>query len=136
MMKTNTSKQVKELTTTFPPSMLKPNTEADMIFSALADISAACQKYGEIVSMDLPGPSKCHIDGQGLELAIKIVQEMSTAVLHFNGRPCEEPVMSSEIELVSELTGTRTRGSIERTGQSQYKISYTSPPSRGDTSST
>ena len=30
----------------------------------------------------------------------------------------------SECELVSEITGTRTLGSIERRGQSQYQISY------------
>ena len=53
-MKANTSNQVKELTTTFPPNILKPNTEADMIFSALADISAACQNYGQVSSLDMP----------------------------------------------------------------------------------
>ena len=125
MMKTNTSKQVKELTTTFPPDMLKPSREADMIFSALADINAACQKYGEVFSLDMLDPSKCHIVDACLELAV--AGKNSTAVLQtidFNSRLCEEPVVSSEIELVSELAGTRTRGSIERTGQSQYKISY------------
>ena len=123
-MKTNTSKQVKELTTTFPPDMLKPNTEADVIFSALADISAVCQKYGQVSAPSSPDPSQCYATGKGLEGAA--VGETSTAVrqaVDYMGRPCEEPVVSSEIELVSELTGTRTRGSIERSGQSQYKIS-------------
>ena len=52
---------------------------------------------------------------------------MSTAVfqaVNFKGQPCEEPIQSSECELVSELTGTRTRGSIERKGQSQYETNY------------
>ena len=31
---------------------------------------------------------------------------------------------SLECELVSELTGTRARGSVERRGQSQYEVSY------------
>lgn len=44
------------------------------------------------------------------------------AVNH-KGNPCKEPV-SCKCELVSELTGTRTRGSIERNGQDKYKISY------------
>ena len=125
MMKTNTSKQVKELTTTFPPDMLKLNSDADMIFSVLADISAVCQKYGQVSASNSSDPSQCYATGKGLEVAA--VGETSTAVLQavdYMGRPCEEPVVSSEIELVSELTGTRTRGSIERTGQSQYKISY------------
>ena len=124
-MKTNTSKQVKELTTTFPPDMLKPNTEADMIFSALADIIAACQNYGQVSSLDMPDPSKCFVISKEPKEAG--VGETSTAVLqviNFKGRECEESVVSPEIELVSELSATRTRGSIERTGQSQYKISY------------
>ena len=125
MMKTNTHKQVKELTTTFPPDMLKPNTEANMFFSALAGMSAACQKYGQVSAFSLPDHSQSYATGKGLEIAA--VGETSTSVLQvidYKGRPCEEPVVSSEIELVSELTRTRTRGSIERTGQSQYKISY------------
>ena len=125
LMKTNTSKQVKELTTTFPPDMLKPNTEANAIFSTLADISAVCQSFGHVSTSSSPNPCKCYTTGNSLEVAA--VGEMSTVVLQvidFNGRPCEEPVVSSEIELVSELTGSRTRGSTERTGQSQYKISY------------
>ena len=125
MMKTNTSKQVKELTTTFPPDILKPVTEADVIFSALAEMSLACQKYRQVSAPSSPDPSQCYATGKALEVAA--VGDISTAVLQvidLAGRPCEEPVVSSEIELVSKLTGNRTRGSIERTGQSQYKISY------------
>ena len=124
-MKTNTSKQVKELTTTFPPDMLKPNAKADVIFSALADISAACQKYGQVSSPGLPDPSQCYATGKGLEVAI--VEKTSTAifkVMDYMGRPCEEPIMSKQIELVSELTGTRTQGELKRRGRSQYVISY------------
>ena len=50
MMKANTVQQVKELTTPFQQDMLKPNTEADMIFSALADMTAMCQDYGQVIS--------------------------------------------------------------------------------------
>ena len=120
--KSTVIKQVKELTTTFPPDMLKPSTEADMIFSVLADISAACRSFGHVSTSGSPNPSKCYLKGEEAT-----IEELSTAVLQlfdFNDRLCEEPAMSSEIELVSELTGTRTRGSVERTGQSQYKISY------------
>ena len=45
-MKTNLVKQVKELTTAFQPDVLKPDTEADMIFSALPDATVMCQNYG------------------------------------------------------------------------------------------
>ena len=46
MMKTNTVHQVNELTTPFQQDTLKPNTEADMVFSALADLTTMCQSYG------------------------------------------------------------------------------------------
>ena len=125
-MKTTVAKQVKELTTTFPPDMLKPNTEADVIFLALGDVTTVCQNYGRVSTRDvLPDPSKCHATSKGIEAAV--VGEITTAVLqvvNFDNKPCDEPILSSECELVSELTGTRTRGSVERRGQSQYEITY------------
>ena len=122
MMKANTVHQMKELTTPFQPDTLKPNTEADMVFSALADLTAACKNYGQIFSPDLQDPSKFHATGKGLEVAVVGVK--STAILHaviYEGKPCEE---SLECELVSEIAGTRTNCSVERRGQSQYEISY------------
>ena len=124
-MKSSVVKQVKELTTTFPPDMLKPSRDADMIFLALAGVSTACQNYGQVSHPGLPDPSKCHATGKGIEAAV--VGEKSTAVLqaiNYKGQPCEEPIQSSECELVSQLSGTKTRGSIERKGQSQYEINY------------
>ena len=125
-MKTAVVKQVKELTTTFPPDMLKPSAEADIIFSALENVTTGCRNYGRVSTRDiLPDPSKCHTTGKGVEAAV--VGRISTAVLqvvNFSGQVCEGPILSSECELVSELTGTRTQGSVERRGQSQYEISY------------
>ena len=125
MMKTNTVHQVKELTTPFQPDTLKPNTEVDMVFSALADLTAMCQSYGQVFASGSPDPLKCHTTGEGLEVAIE--GEKSTAILHavsYEGKPCEEPIKSLECELVSEITGTRASCSVERRGQSQYEISY------------
>ena len=125
MMKANTVHQMKELTTPFQPDTLKPNTEADMVFSALADLTAACKNYGQIFSPGLPDPSKCHATGKGLEVAVVGVK--STAILHavsYEDKPCEEPIKSLECELVSEITDTRTNSNVERRGQSQYEISY------------
>ena len=124
-MKTNTVHQVKELTTPFQEDSLKPNTEADMVFSALADLTAMCQSYGKVFSSGSPDPSKCHITGKGLEVAV--VGEKSTAILHavsYEGKPFEEPIKSLEYELVSEITGTRVSCSVERREKSQYEISY------------
>ena len=122
MMKANTVHQMKKLTTPFQSDTLKPNTEADMIFSALADLTAACKNYGQIFSPGSPDPSKCHATGKGLEVAVVGVK--STAILHaisYEGKPCEELI---KFELVSEITGTLAKCSVERRGQSQYKISY------------
>ena len=48
LMKSNIVKQAEELTTTFEPDILMPSTEADMMFSKLADIFAECQNYGKV----------------------------------------------------------------------------------------
>ena len=125
MMKMITVQQAKELTTPIQPDMLKPNTEADMVFSALADMTAMCQNYGQVYESGAPDPSNCHITGNGVEVAAVGVK--STAILqaiNFRGETCEEPIKSLECELVSEITGTRASCSVERRGQSQYEISY------------
>ena len=125
MMKTDTIRQVKELTTPFQADTLKPNTEADMVFSALADLTAMCQSYGQVFASSSPNPSKCHVTGKSLEVAV--VGEKSTSILHaasYESKPCEEPIKSLECELVSEITGTRASYSVERRGQSQYEISF------------
>ena len=127
MMKSNTVNQVKELTTPFQPDMLEPNTKADVIFSALADLTASCENYGQVFYPGLPDPSKCHITGNGTDLKVSLVGERSTAILQvisFESKPCKVPIKVLECEFVSEITGTRASCSVERRGQSQYKISY------------
>ena len=121
MMKKNTVQQVKELTTPFQQDMLKPNTEADMIFSGLSEMTAMCQVY----ESSAPDPSNCHITDNREEVAAVGVK--STAILqaiNFGGKPCEETVKSLECVLTSEITGTRAICGVEKRGQSQYAISY------------
>ena len=67
MMKANTVQQVKELSTPFQQDMLNPNTEADMIFSALADMTAMCQDYGKVLSPGSLDLSNCQVTGKGVE---------------------------------------------------------------------
>ena len=125
MMKSNTVNQVEELTTPFQPDMLEPNTKADVIFSALADLTASCENYGQVFSPGLPDPSKCHITGA--DIKVSLVGEMSTAILHvigFEGEPCKVSIKVLECELVSEITGTRASCCVERRGQSQYEMNY------------
>ena len=123
-MKRDVVKQVKELST-FPADMLKPNTVADMVFSASNYVPSVCQDYGHVLAIGSPDPSKCLVTGSFEAAAV--VGETSTAILHtvdFKRRLCSVPIQSSECELVSEITGTRIRGRIEKTGESRYQISY------------
>ena len=123
MMKTNTVNQAKELTTPFQPDFLKPDTGADMVFLASADMTTSCQNYGKILATGSPDPSNCHVTGKGVEVAE--VGEKSTVILHAVNsaeEPCE--IRSVECELVSEITCTSASCSVERKGMSQYEISY------------
>ena len=125
-MKMTILKQVKELTTTVQPDALKPNTKADIVFSASADITTLCRRYGQVSKSGSPDPSKCHATGKGLEAGT--VGQTSTAVLQScdsKGEPCTEPVTSLECKLVSDLTGAEVTGSFKKLeGQNRYEISY------------
>ena len=125
MMKTNAVGQVKELTTSFQPDILEPNTEADMIFIASADMTAVCQNFGHVFAAGLPDPSQCHVTGKVAEVAA--VGEKCTATLQavdFEGEVCNKFIKSLECNFASEITRTKASCSVERSGQSQYKISY------------
>ena len=125
LMKTNTVRQVKELTTPFQPDTLKPSTEADIGFSASADMTALCQNYGQVFTSGPPDPSKCQVSGKGLEVAA--VGEEATALLQaidYEGKSCAVPMNSLDCLLTSEIAGTRASCSVERRGQSHYQISY------------
>ena len=124
-MKTVIARQVKELTTSLQTDTLEPVTQADMEYCIGFDVLEACQNYGAIGVSGSLDPSMCRATGKGLEEAI--VVKKSSAVLQifdFKGQPVKEPIQSSECELVSDITGSRTRGSIERKGQNQYEINY------------
>ena len=124
-MKTAIARQVKELTTSLQTDTLKPVTQADIEYSIGSGIMEVCQNYGAIGTSGSPDPSMCLATGKGLEVAT--VMKKSSAVLQafdFKGQPLKEPIRSSECDFVSDITGSRTRGSIERKGQNQYEISY------------
>ena len=108
MMKRNIVKQMKELTTPFQP-----------------DVTTACHNYGKVYAAGDPDPSQCQATGKGLETAV--VGEKSTTILqtiNFSSEPCTRLIRSLECELVSEITGSRVIGNIERIGQNQYEIGY------------
>ena len=122
-MKTNTVRQVKEISISCEPDTFEHNTETDFAFSASADMTGMCQNYGKIFASASPDPSKCHF-------ACKVtaaVGEKCVATLQaidFEGKLCKESIKFLECIFVSEVTGTRTSCDVEKTGQSQYEISY------------
>ncbi len=116
LMKITTMKQVKELTTSIQPGMLELNTKADMMFYAdLTDSTTDCQSSGLVIGFPL---FKCHINKTAT------VGERATAVLEAVNQPCKVSMGSITCKLVSEITRTRAKGSVERRGESQYEISY------------
>ena len=123
-MKTTIVNQVKELTTLFQPEALKPNTKADITFSASQEVTALCQSYGTVYAAQDPCPSKCHVTGNNLEVAT-VIKKCSAILqtVNFTGEPFIEP-LEPQCELESEITGTTVRGNVERRGQGKYEIIY------------
>lgn len=125
MTKENTASKVQELTTPLSPDFLKPCTDVDMMFLASDEMVSRCQKHGLVLASGAPDPSKCHVTGKGVEVAV--VGERATVTLqavNFKDRACEELVKSFECVAVSEITHAKTSCSVERTGLSRYEISY------------
>ena len=121
-MKRTVVRRVKELTT-LRQDMLKPNTEADIVFSALADMTAMCQNYLQVSSSSgsaSAGPYS--VTGNGLEVAK--VGEKSAVILHAINSECEDSIKLLECEIASDITGTRVRCRVDKRGQSHYEISY------------
>ena len=135
-IKTAIAKQVKELTTSLQTDTLEPVTQADMEYSISNEVVEVCQNYGAVGTLPLLDPSMCQATGKGLEVAT--VGERSSAVLqvvNFKCQPLKEPIRSCECELVSDITGSRTRGSCREKEDRASTRSATSPPSRVGTSS-
>ena len=125
LMKRSIVKQVKELTAPFQPDILKPKEKGDMRFFSSPDVTTACRNYGKVYSAGDLDPSQCQATGKGLETAV--VGEKSTVILqtiNFSSEPCSHPFKSLECELMSEITGSRVMGDVERRGQNQYEIGY------------
>ena len=126
-IKTTIAKQVSELQT----DTLEPITRADMEYSISNEVVEVCLNYGEVDASRSPEPSMCRATGKGLEVAT--LGKGSSAVVQavdFKGVPLKEPILSFECELVSDITGHRTRVSIDRREQSEYEVSY-QPTTKG-----
>ena len=119
-MKTTLVKQVKDLTTAFKPDIMELYTDTDMKFLSSHVVAEACRAHGLVATYD---PSQWYTISKFTDVAT--VGKTFTATFIQHGEEAFENLVESlECELVSELTGTRTRGSVERRGQSQYEVSY------------
>ena len=119
-MKTTLVKQVKYLTTAFKPDTMELYTDADMRFLSSHVAAEACRAHGLVVTYN---PSQFYTISKVTDAAT--VGKTFTATFIQQAEEAVENLMESlECELVSELTGTRARGSLERRGQSQYEVSY------------
>ena len=122
-MKTTLVKQVKDLTTEFEPDDMELYTDANITFSSSHVAAEACREHGLVSSFTIEDPSHLYAISKVTDVAT--VGKMLTATFIQSGEESHENLMESlKCELVSELTGTRARGNVERRGQSQYEVSY------------
>ena len=126
MAKTNTINKAKKLCAPFEADFLKPDTEADMLFLASAEMMKEYQDYGQIIATGSPNPSKCrHITSHGVDAVV--IDESYTAivqVVNYASKPCVEHVRELECDLVSDVAGTKSSCHIRKIRHSQYEIAY------------
>ena len=115
-MKTTLVKQVKDLTTAFKPVTMELYTDADMRFVSSHVAAEACRAHGLV-------GTQCYTISKVTDVAT-VGKTFTATFIQHEEETFENLMESLECELVSELTGTRARGSVERRGQSQCEVSY------------
>ena len=119
-MKTILVKQVKDLTTAFKPDTMELYTDADMRFLSSHVAAESCCAHGLVATYD---PSQWYTISKVTDAAT-VGKTLTATFIQHGEEAFENLIESLECELVSELKGTRARGSVERRGQSQYEVSY------------
>ena len=114
--------QVKDLTAVFQSELI--NTKANMTFSFSHAHAAveACHAHGLVSAPEIPEPAQCHALSAVPD--VTTVGEKYTTLIQVNTHEGKRLVHSLECELVSELTGTKAKVSVERKEQGQYEVSY------------
>ena len=130
-MKKPVVKQVEEITVEFKAEVLVPKEQADIRFSASTpELTQTCQQFGQVYSHPV-SPERCYATGKGLEVAT--VGEQATAILYAidaDGKKCEQPLVSTSCDLVSDAGGPTVKGAIQKKEKNEYTISY-QPTHRG-----
>ena len=122
--------QIEEMTAEFKPELLVPAEQADLKFTANAELTLACSHFGKVYSHPV-SPDKCHATGKGLEVAT--VGEQATATMHAvntEGQEYEEPLVDIACELVSCRDATSVKCSVKKREGNQYEVCYR-PTGRG-----
>ena len=116
--------QIEEMTAEFKPELLVPAEQADLKFTATAELTLACSHFGKVYAHPV-SPDKCHATGKGLEVAT--VGEQATATVHAvnaEGQECEEPLVDIACELVSCRDATSVKCSVKKREGNQYEVCY------------
>ena len=122
--------QIEEMTAEFKPELLVPAEQADLKFTANAELTLTCSLFGQVYVHPV-SPDKCHATGKGLEIAT--VGEQATATLHAlyaEGQECEDPLVYIGCELVSCRDATSVKCSVKKRDGNQYEVYY-QPTGRG-----
>ena len=130
-MKKPVVKQVEEITAEFNTDDLAPQERADIRFLASTpELTQTCQQFGKVYSCPA-SPERCYATGKGLEVAT--VGEQATAILYAldaDGKECEQPLVNTSCELVSDAGGPTVKAPIQKKEKNKYTISY-QPTHRG-----
>ena len=124
-MKPVVMKKIKEITDPDRMPPLEPCESADMKFTTLPGLAAACQQFGEVYLHQV-APWRCYAEGEGLKTAV--LGERATAIVHIitsEEKAYTEPVKTLVCELVSNVSSDKIKCAVERQPEvGQYKISY------------
>ena len=122
-MKKGVSRQIKEITDSIKPDKLPPCECPNMRFSPSPELTQNCRQFGTICTNI--SPKKCYAIGKGLEVAVQ--REKATAIVHLcdkEGRVSPEQVESLTCELTSDTSRRKIKGSVKKTEDGQFEISY------------
>ena len=129
-MKKGVMRQIKEITESIKPEQLSPCEMPKLSFSSSPELEQKCKQFGTVYAVKV-SPEKSYAIGESLEVAVR--GEKATAVVHLldeEEKVCPYPAESLVCELTSDTNSDKVKGSVKKTKDGQFKISY-QPTSRG-----
>ena len=111
-------KQAQKLAATLEHQhLMNVSTEADTVFSSLADITV-----GQI-SAGPPDPTQCFTT---INTTARVGEKSTVTlqILNSDNQPCMVSMNSISCELISDITGKKVGSSVEEGGKNQYEVSF------------